>query len=54
MSPASTATPKQDGSRATPVLPFPHLPLPLDLRLGWDREIVVDWQMPSDSSERKN
>ena len=50
MSPASTATKDQGG---IPVMPRP-LPYPTaDLLLQLSKEIVVDWQMPSDL-ERKN
>jgi hypothetical protein len=53
MSPVSLPTREQNGGRPIPVLPFPTLPLPLDMRTGRDREIVVDWQLPSDV-ERNN
>lgn len=53
MSPVPTVTREQHGGRATPVLPFP-LPLPVDVRIGPDREIVVDWQMPADVQQSKN
>ena len=50
MSPVSTARRDQGG---VPVVPYP-LPYPTaDLLLQLSKEIVVDWQMPSDL-ERKN
>ncbi len=45
MSPVPTATREQSGVRSAPVLPS----TPLELLLGPAREIVVDWQMPSDT-----
>ena len=55
MSPASTARREQSGVPALPrPLPFPTSPYPIsDLLLQLSKEIVVDWQMPSDL-ERKN
>ena len=50
MSPASTATTDQFVDRARPrPLPYPTA----DLLLQLSKEIVVDWQLPSDP-ERKN
>jgi hypothetical protein len=50
MSPVPTATKDQFGDRAVPrPLPYPTA----DLLLQLSKEIVVDWQMPSDL-ERKN
>lgn len=50
MSPVSTARRDQNGVHGVP----PPLPYPTaDLLLQLSKEIVVDWQMPSDL-ERKN
>ena len=50
MSPVSTARRDQSGVQVMP----PPLPYPTaDLLLQLSKEIVVDWQMPSDL-ERKN
>jgi hypothetical protein len=50
MSPVSTAKRDQSGAPLTP----PPSPYPTaDLLLQLSKEIVVDWQMPSDL-ERKN
>jgi hypothetical protein len=50
MSPASTARREKSGAPAEPrPLPYPTA----DLLLQLSKEIVVDWQMPSDL-ERKN
>ena len=50
MSPVSTATRDEYGAPAVPrPLPYPTA----DLLLQLSKEIVVDWQMPTDL-ERKN
>jgi hypothetical protein len=56
MSPASTARREKSGAPAEPrPLPYPgKQPYPTaDLLLQLSKEIVVDWQLPSDL-ERKN
>ncbi len=55
MSPVSTATSDRFVDRAVPrPLPYPTSPYPTaDLLLQLSKEIVVDWQMPSDL-DRKN
>jgi hypothetical protein len=47
MSPASTVTREQSGVR-TPKPPYP----PRDVLLRLAREIVVDWQLPSESDRK--
>ena len=49
MSPVPTATQARRVAQTVPQVPYP--PADLVLRLG--KEIVVDWQLPSDM-ERKN
>jgi hypothetical protein len=50
MSPATTATRDQNGDHSVPLqLPYPTT----ELLLSLSREIVVDWQLPSDP-DRKN
>jgi hypothetical protein len=49
MSPVHAATQATRDDRTVPQVPYP--PADLVLRLG--KEIVVDWQLPSDM-ERKN
>jgi hypothetical protein len=44
MSPVSTAIREKSGARPEPVPPFPVG----DLLLSLAKEMVVDWQMPSD------
>ena len=48
MSPSPADTRQQNRGRPAPVLPYPSL----ERLLGPAKEIVVDWQMPSDA-ERK-
>ena len=49
MSPLTTATWDQNGDRNVPrPLPYPTA----DLLVSLSREIVVDWQLPSDSDRR--
>jgi hypothetical protein len=48
MSPVSTVVREPSGVRNVPVLPFTSL----EQLLGPTREIVVDWQMPSDTEHK--
>ncbi len=49
MSPMTTAMRDQNGDRSVPrPLPYPTA----DLLVSLSREIVVDWQLPSDSDRR--
>jgi hypothetical protein len=45
MSPVSTVTREQSGVRTAPKPPYP----PRDVLLRLAKEIVVDWQLPSES-----
>ena len=45
MSPSPAETREQSGGRSVQVLPYPSL----DRLLRLGKEIVVDWQLPSDS-----
>ncbi len=49
MSPVPTATPEQSGSRTITLVPYPAA----DLLLSLAKEIVVDWQMPSDAEQKR-
>ncbi len=49
MSPVPTASPAKRADRQLPLLPYPQADLLRDVA----KEIVVDWQLPSDG-ERKN
>lgn len=49
MSPVPSVTREQFGVRTVPVLPY----RPLEVVVGPVKEIVVDWQLPTDS-ERKS
>jgi hypothetical protein len=48
MSPGATVTREQSGSRIAPSLPYP----PGEFLLGLAKEMVVDWQLPSESDRK--